>query len=89
MRTIYKYLIPGWNGRHQIQMPKNTRVLSVGAQPQHNGFITVWAEVHTQELDLLFEFRVVGTGEELRQDPGMFLGTVNQDPYWWHVYQVT
>lgn len=66
-----------------------TTIRFAGTQASHS--VTLWAEVpdrYDSQMDVERTFRVIGTGHDV-PSPGTYLGTVFDDPFVWHVYEVT
>ena len=88
---IYKYELKK-TGLNQIKMPAGANVFSVGLDPADK--LCIWALVNPEETkEEVREFIVAGTGWDLqyelnKQMSANFLGTVRQQPYMWHVWEV-
>jgi hypothetical protein len=87
---VWKFEVrpPGPNGRARVEVPANTRLLSVGTQGDD---MVVWGVV--QEPVVVTVPRtliVVNTGAEFPFDPGArFLGTVTfETGIVWHVWTI-
>lgn len=84
MQSIYKYKIV-LDENQVIRVPQNAKVLSVGLDPSNT--LCLWCQVSRTEMvtkDLFVS--VVGTGFDVRDDAGTFIGTVRQGVYMWHVF---
>ena len=84
---IYKYVIPILDGEQEIQLIEGTQILSV--QLQANSIserICMWAGVPDSGPVVVRSFQVVGTGEVVT-GRHRFLGTVQQGPFVWHVFE--
>ena len=66
-----------------LEMPKGAVVICVQVQA---GVPTLWAEVNPSNQTEYVRFRIVGTGHLLPL--GQYLGTFQQPPFVWHLYQV-
>ena len=95
MRTIWKFPLTLGSNNHifEIEMPKGSRILSVGVDPEYPTDprqVRIWAEVSPKiEVKETHRLVVFGTGDVLgnvvfRQ----FIGTVVINPYAWHVYEL-
>lgn len=96
--TIWKFTL-AVTDRQSVVMPRDARVLSVGAQDDPTGAtVQLWAEVDpTADREQRY-FAIVGTGNPRPRDPdaptsrpgGSFLGTVITagGALVWHVYEV-
>ena len=88
MARILKYQISSlsmYSSEVSILIPEQAVVRAVGMQ---HGQLYIWAEV--QRGDLLTAtrtFQVIPTGDDLPN--GIYVGTVFDGPFVWHVYEVT
>lgn len=71
MRTIFKYQFC-IDDTIRVVMPMQSKVLSIQVQ---RGEPTMWALVETDLPKVTREFRVRGTGHEIGDDCGPFIGT--------------
>ncbi len=74
MRTIYKYSVT-----HLLSsgfLPEGAKVLDVQVQ---GGEPYVWAEVETFNPSIKREFVTYGTGFDIPEDPGVYIGTFQID----------
>lgn len=88
MRTIHKFPL-AITDRQTIDLPGHAEILRVGVQ---GGAIYLWAVVATNTM--LVEsrtFDVVGTGNPVPGDAteDNYLGTVEDGPFVWHVFETT
>lgn len=83
-RVIWKYPVPFPAGA--ILMPIGSRLLALQLQDETP---MLWVEVDAkQPEEELRRFRVIGTGHTF--DPfGTYVGTYQQPPFVWHVYEET
>lgn len=79
------------DGPQVLNLPRNARVLSAGKQRGKTG-ISLWYQFRdgTPEAEEPRTFIVLGTGEPegenlLNQE---FIGTVIDDPFVWHVFEI-
>lgn len=79
MRTIFKYPMG------DILMPKGAKVLSTGIQDRH-GYI--WAEVDTEQTLETRTFKMFGTGWKMPETQNVFIGTLFDGDYVWHVFEM-
>lgn len=80
---IYKYDL-ALTGTQTIQVPYRFQPLSV--QIQHNT-IMLWALVdETDEFLSDRKITIIGTGNPIDEPPGVFIGTVQQNGFVWHVF---
>ena len=93
MKTIHKYRMDG--GKNAVEMPKDARILHVGAQ---DGNVCLWAFVDTDRLNELRHFRVYETGYSLSGDfieadlrretfDASYIGTAQVGEFVWHVFE--
>lgn len=81
MKTIWKFpLTTGLT----LQVPRGARVLDIRDQ---NGSICLWALVNTEASPEEMKLAIYGTGHELPEDPGDYLGSVHQNGFVWHVFE--
>ncbi len=83
-RQVWKFeLHPGEN---VIEMPAEAKLLTV--QMQH-GEPYLWALVYTDAPRTLREFNVVGTGHNLPEGVGLYVGTFQMEggALVWHVFE--
>ncbi len=86
MKSIWKFELP-ISGK--IQMPRNSKILSVQAQHE---VPVIWAEVQTENEKEERSFEYFETGEELpNKAPMKYLGTVHlgNGKLVWHIYETT
>lgn len=69
----------------EVPLPEGAQILSIGNQ---NGVLCLWALVNPLKPIMPRRFRIVGTGNSIKQHPGMHLATVVIDPFVWHVFAV-
>ena len=85
MRTIYKYELIVQDDPQIISMHEGAKILHVGLQ-KHNT-ISMWAETETETSIITRKFVVVGTGYPITFF-GYYVGTVIDQPFVWHLYEV-
>jgi hypothetical protein len=81
--SIWKYDLQVEEGMQSIEMPRDAKILTVGAQGQT---LCIWAEVVQSNAKEIREFMVLGTGWELPPDHN-YIGTVQIPPYVWHIFE--
>ncbi len=82
MKVIWKYEL---NDEH-IYVPRNSKVLCVKLQ---HGTPCVWILVEDYDENVnLLQFQVVETGEEFDITDRKYVGTYEEGPYIWHVFEV-
>ena len=82
MITIYKYYADFCKTR----LPRNAHILSAGFQ---EGMLYCWAKVDTTEPLEEVVFKKFGTGWDIEHyvdDTDVFLATVFEDSFVWHVF---
>ena len=88
---IYKYELKT-TGLNQIKIPAGANVFSVGLDPADR--LCIWALVNPEETKKdVRKFMVAGIGWDLQDEiskhlSAIFLGTVRQQPYMWHIWEV-
>lgn len=85
MNTIHKFNL-AVTDTQSVSMPKGAKVLCVQVQ---NGTICLWARVWTEAEYELRTFLVVGTGNPFPESnrPPLYIGTVQQPPFVWHIFE--
>jgi hypothetical protein len=83
-KTIWKFPLTGYSTDNRKDIPKGFKVLHFGEQHGHACF---WAEIEPEAATETVEFSYYGTGWELPDDPGEYLGTfVVHNSLVWHWY---
>lgn len=84
--TIWKYALnaPGFPIEHQI--PREARIVHVGADPGGEG-IAVWCRVEPNEARVTRRFLFLGTGDEWPKNAA-YVGSAIVKPYAWHVFEL-
>ena len=83
MLSIYKYPLSSERCTHSI--PHGARVLSVQTQGEQ---LCLWALVDTDKVHETRTFRVIGTGWDVAgRFLDNFIGTAQQGPYVWHIFE--
>jgi hypothetical protein len=70
--------------RQVIDMPVATQFLTVQVQ---RGALCLWGIVTPGEDVEPRMIRVYGTGNPIPVDPGRYIGTAQQGPFVWHVFE--
>lgn len=82
MRSVWKWAIPT-KTEFVISMPINAKFLHLTDHPQ----LAMWWEIpDTGAPKESHTFKVFGTGWEMPDTPMVYLGTVFQGPFVFHVY---
>ena len=80
--VIWKYELE-MTGRQMVTMPENARPLAVQVQ----GSVPVmWALVDSSRRSEDREFVMYGTGQRLPDAPGTYLGTFQNGPFVFHLF---
>lgn len=83
---IYKYPIELLH-HQKISLPKHSKVRHFGVQ---DGGLAAWVEVDTTPEVLseqeIYNFYVVGTGQDIPEDATTYHGTAFLNFYVWHLY---
>ena len=82
MKKIYKYTLDR-SVRCVLDMPMDSRVLCVQMQ---GGEICLWAEVDPAFAKFERVYCVIGTGREC--PVGNYIGTVQENGFVWHIYEI-
>lgn len=87
MRTIHKFLLNG-TSETVFNSYAGAKILSAGCQNKDQ--LVVWVEVDNAVRGISqLKVCVYGTGWELPDNPGRFIGTVQDGTgYVWHIYEV-
>lgn len=86
MKTIFKYRLL-ISDRQVVNLPRGATILSAGLDPA--GELCLWAAVDTDNPKQPREILIFGTGHLLPDIVTLrFIGTVNQGPFMWHVFEV-
>lgn len=83
MKTIWKFAVP-IDDELQIKLPSGAEVLCVQLQ---GGVPTIWAIVNPRAKPELRTFYVCGTGNPIPERPMRYLGTFQQQPFVWHLFE--
>lgn len=81
--TIWKFELK-LNVFQEIEMPNHADIRHVGLQ---NDTICLWAEVRPENQKVMRKFYVVGTGHPIPTQARLYVGSVQQPPFVWHIYQ--
>ena len=82
-RTIFKYQHPV-DDSFEVRTFFGAALLDV--QMQH-GLIALWFLVDTSREEQVRRFRVYGTGQPFGLDDYRHVGTVQDVPYVWHIFE--
>lgn len=87
MKTIWKFSLSHLE-RNEIKVPRGSKLLSVQVQC---GRLFVWVLVGEKEASKCdYRTKVVsvyGTGFDVPDDPGRFVGTIVDGEFVWHVFE--
>jgi hypothetical protein len=85
-KVIWKFAVP-LSYATEMEMPSGAEILHVGLQKDE---IFLWAKVDPNAEKVKREFMVEGTGQppNRRLHDATHLGTVSQDVFVWHVFEV-
>lgn len=88
MITVHKYHVP-LGVTETIALPADAVIRHVGSQDRLA--VVFWAEVDTAREREMRRFRVFATGEPLpeRADWAAYVGSVQDGPMVWHLYEVS
>lgn len=87
MKQVWKFKV-----RQEVVMPVGSRIVAVALKHEGRehpgGVFYVWAEVDTRITATTTRFfRVVATGAWVG-DSDIYIGTVHDDPFVWHIYEL-
>ena len=83
MNTIWKFQLK-LEDKQTIEIPTYAEILSVDIQ---NDIICLWAKVNPHMKREIKGIAIVGTGNPLPEGLKKFIGTVQQPPFVWHVFE--
>lgn len=83
MNTIWKYILE-LKDIQDVKMPFGANVLNAQLQ---DGKITLWAKVQSFNSPEPRRFIINGTGHELNDEGDIYIGTVQQLPFVWHIFE--
>lgn len=82
-KRIWKWPLVG--ALDEESMPKGTTILCVQMQTT---VPTIWALVDTEQMETeRRRFRIYGTGREIPSESGIYIGTVQNGPFVWHIFE--
>jgi len=85
MKKIYKYPInPGFNGVWIVDIPQEATFLYAGLDP--TGQLCMWWEIDPDEEATPCTFCIVGTGQEYDPNEWVYLQTVQDGRFMWHLF---
>ena len=85
MRTLWKFPVTGLHGEPVVlEMPRGATVVRFAMQC---GQPTLWAEVDPDQECERREFAVLGTGHPIA-DGAAYVGSWEQGPFVWHLYDM-
>jgi len=83
MRAVWKFPVEFPNC--ELEMPQNSWIIHVNSQGEDR--VVLWVDVDTEAKRVKRRFVVVGTGHEIPAG-GVFVGSVKDSPYMWHLFEV-
>lgn len=86
MKTIWKFTL-GNGSPQRVSMPKGAEILAV---QQQDGAAQLWALVDPSYGMETRYIEVYGTGQAIHEDMGVerrYVGTFQQPPFVWHVFE--
>ena len=87
MTQIFKYVLMSTKNVSSVAIPKGGKVLTTAMQ---DGLVCIWVEVDQHAPTELRTFKIYGTGHEmLDSEHQVYVGTIFDNPYVWHVYEYT
>lgn len=82
-KTIWKYELP-LSPKVLLRMPRASKILFAAAQ---RGTICLWASVYPEFEEEDRSFLLVGTGNSIPEGLHEYIGTVQIDPFVWHIFE--
>lgn len=82
MQTIYKYPII-FGDTVRVNMPFDSKILKIAKQ---NDFWYLWALVNPDEVEVVRNIHIYGTGQLVPESAGKFITTVLDDNFVWHFF---
>lgn len=86
MKTIWKIVLD--RSVTRAELPEGADFLSVGPDPRASANVVAWFAVDTERATETRAFQIVGTGQELPDGESLYLGSVIQSPFVWHVFEL-
>lgn len=84
MKVVYKYNL-GISSDLRIEMPSGAQILKV---EHFNNQASLWALVDPENSTTTRRFNVVGTGMSFNADGMRYIGSIIDDIFIWHVFEV-
>jgi hypothetical protein len=81
MKQIYKYKVMG-----AIEMPKGAEILKLMVQDSFN--VCIWAKVDPEMEIESRRFEVIGTGHPFNDTNKQYIGTYQDGPFVWHIFEI-
>lgn len=81
MLTIWKF--PLEKSLCRVELREGFKILS--AQDQF-GVPTIWVLLDHEKPVVIKTFHIYGTGHLIPNEPGDYIGTLQQQPFVWHVF---
>jgi hypothetical protein len=82
-KQIWKYTLSGIISN--IEMPLDAEILTVQLQ---NGQPTIWALVNSKNELENRNFAIVGTGNPFDDTNHKYIGTFQDSPFVWHLFEI-
>lgn len=83
-KIIYKYPLSAGSGQQTIYLPDNAQLLSVQEQ---GGVPALWALLDFSKPNSSRFINCYGAGNQINDNPGFFLGTVQIGGLVWHYFE--
>ena len=85
MKTIWKYRLNSDQALTEVRVPKGAEFITAQA---HLDWICVWALVDPAAPEVTRRILLAGTGTFVRHAHVKYLGTVQRNGFWFHVFEV-
>lgn len=86
MKTIYKYHLQ-LDSKIAVQMPEDAHILKIAFQGDpYNGDLFLWALIDTVKPMKDYHLTMYGTGHPFSVNNSVYLDTVFQGSFVWHIF---
>ena len=83
IKQIWKFKVENF-----IEMPKGAEILTVQIQDGQMFNACIWAKVNPENELEKRHFIVVGTGQGFQDDNTNYIGTYQDGPFVWHLFEI-
>jgi hypothetical protein len=82
-KQIWKYSL-----ENVIEMPKGAEILTIDIQNGQMFNAQMWVKVNTENETEKRMFEVIGTGQNFDDTNRKYVGTYQDGPFVWHVFEI-